>query len=172
MWGIHRGPVNSPHKWPITRKMSSFDDVIMHYNRVTRVFRHPVSLAIRLLVESFNRANNKCTINTLHYWWFVQGSTGGQWIPRIKAQWCGKIFQVMTSECQHVLYSTLLLLHEISYLHISVSLNWVLRTKISSMINVNDNYIMVQWRLDSLWHYAITWTNADMSPVRIWNWHI
>ena len=27
--GIHRRPVNSPHKWPVTRKMSPFDDVIM-----------------------------------------------------------------------------------------------------------------------------------------------
>ena len=27
--GIHRGPVNSPHKWPDTRKMFPFDDVIM-----------------------------------------------------------------------------------------------------------------------------------------------
>ena len=26
--GIHRGPVNSPHKWPVTRKMFPFDDVI------------------------------------------------------------------------------------------------------------------------------------------------
>ena len=29
VWGIHRGPVNSPHKWPVTRKMFPFDDVIM-----------------------------------------------------------------------------------------------------------------------------------------------
>ena len=29
--GIHRGPVNSPHRWPVTRKMFPFDDVIMHY---------------------------------------------------------------------------------------------------------------------------------------------
>ena len=29
--GIHRGPVNSPHKWPVTRKMFPFDDVIMDY---------------------------------------------------------------------------------------------------------------------------------------------
>ena len=28
VWGIHRGPVNSPHKWPATRKMFPFDDVI------------------------------------------------------------------------------------------------------------------------------------------------
>ena len=29
VWGIHRRPVNSPHKWPVTRKMFPFDDVIM-----------------------------------------------------------------------------------------------------------------------------------------------
>ena len=29
--GIHRRPVNSPHKWPVTRKMFPFDDVIMLY---------------------------------------------------------------------------------------------------------------------------------------------
>ena len=28
--GIHRWPVNSPHIWPVTRKMFSFDDVIMN----------------------------------------------------------------------------------------------------------------------------------------------
>ena len=27
--GIHRWPVNSPHKWPVTRKMLSFHDVIV-----------------------------------------------------------------------------------------------------------------------------------------------
>ena len=27
--GIHRWPVNSPHKEPLTRKMFPFDDVIM-----------------------------------------------------------------------------------------------------------------------------------------------
>ena len=27
--GIHRWPVNSPYKWPVTRKMFPFDDVIM-----------------------------------------------------------------------------------------------------------------------------------------------
>ena len=31
VWGIHRWPVNSPHKEPVTRKMFPFDDVIMRY---------------------------------------------------------------------------------------------------------------------------------------------
>ena len=29
VWGIHRWPVNSPHKRPVTRKMFPFDDVIV-----------------------------------------------------------------------------------------------------------------------------------------------
>ena len=29
--GIHREPVNSPHKGPVTRKMFPFDDVIMRW---------------------------------------------------------------------------------------------------------------------------------------------
>ena len=29
---IHRGPVNFPHKWPVTRKMFPFDDVIMWFS--------------------------------------------------------------------------------------------------------------------------------------------
>ena len=41
---IHRGPVNSPHKWPVTRKMFPFDDVIMWIRGVTRSNR----LAMRL----------------------------------------------------------------------------------------------------------------------------
>ena len=33
---IHRGPVNFPHKWPVTRKMFPFDDVIMILDWVYR----------------------------------------------------------------------------------------------------------------------------------------
>ena len=29
VWGIHRRPVNSPHKEPVTRKMFPFDNIIM-----------------------------------------------------------------------------------------------------------------------------------------------
>ena len=31
VWGIHRRPVNSPHKGSVTRKMFPFDDVIMRF---------------------------------------------------------------------------------------------------------------------------------------------
>ena len=34
--GIHRGPVNSAHKWPVTRKMFPFDDVIMKRTKLNQ----------------------------------------------------------------------------------------------------------------------------------------
>ena len=36
LWGIHRWPANSPHKGPVTRKMFTFDDVIMSWFNGTR----------------------------------------------------------------------------------------------------------------------------------------
>ena len=35
---IHRGPVNFPHKWPVTRKMFPFDDVIMAFIQIDYLF--------------------------------------------------------------------------------------------------------------------------------------
>ena len=40
VWGIHRRPVNSPRKGPVTRKMLPFDDVTM----VGIVLKIPVNL--------------------------------------------------------------------------------------------------------------------------------
>ena len=37
MRGIHRWPVNSTHKWPVTRKMFPFDDVIMRSPDITHM---------------------------------------------------------------------------------------------------------------------------------------
>ena len=34
--GIHRGPVNSPHKWPVARKMFPFDDIFMEHRHLPR----------------------------------------------------------------------------------------------------------------------------------------
>ena len=40
--GIHRWPVNSPHKWPVTRKMFPFDDVIMKMDLIHKSHNAPV----------------------------------------------------------------------------------------------------------------------------------
>ena len=53
--GIHRGPVNSPQKWPVTRKMFPFDDVIMDLTNLKWLTLFPASVCvcIVLCVEYF-----------------------------------------------------------------------------------------------------------------------
>ena len=43
---IQRGPVNSPHKWPVTRKMFPFDDVIMNGVCQLVVANHEVTIFV------------------------------------------------------------------------------------------------------------------------------
>ena len=46
--GIHPGPVNSLHKWPVRQKMFPFDDVIMELfitNRAESIFENLVSFS-------------------------------------------------------------------------------------------------------------------------------
>ena len=50
---IHRGPVNSPHKRPVTRKMFPFDDVIM-YEWNTRSNRWiPMTMSVTRSFDAF-----------------------------------------------------------------------------------------------------------------------
>ena len=55
VWGIHRGPVNSPHKWPVTRKMFPFDDVIMVINNCRWKLEENISISIVSIVLSICR---------------------------------------------------------------------------------------------------------------------
>ena len=43
VWGIHRRLVNSPHKWPVTRKVFPFDDIIMTSRDETTMDNSPDS---------------------------------------------------------------------------------------------------------------------------------
>ena len=49
--GIHRWPMNSPHKWPVTRKMFPFDDVIM--NLKTLLWLHFISKIFHICTDIY-----------------------------------------------------------------------------------------------------------------------
>ena len=66
--GIHHWPVNSPHKWPVTRKMFPFDDVTMCYNDVPWVSWHLKSSTTCLTACSSFKEN----IKAQHDWLFVR----------------------------------------------------------------------------------------------------
>ena len=56
VWEIHRGPVNFPHKWPVTRKMFPFDDVIMLY-----CCNHNHTVKVHFRCYSYKFANMRYT---------------------------------------------------------------------------------------------------------------
>ena len=77
--GIHRWPVNSPHKGPVTRKMFPFDDVIMAYKNdmlVTWIFSirglsHQHSLSgicarISNCIQSFSVGSYYSSVPSVH----------------------------------------------------------------------------------------------------------
>ena len=57
VWGMHRGPVNSPYKWPVTRKMFPFDDVIM-YTKVVFSFCRCFHFIIIMMLNNSKTLNN------------------------------------------------------------------------------------------------------------------
>ena len=58
--GNSPGPVNSPHKWPVTRKMSPFDDVIMSIDTHLRFYVIPVaSMAPNHYLDQYGFISNE-----------------------------------------------------------------------------------------------------------------
>ena len=56
--GIHRGPMNSPHKWPVMRKMLPFDDVIMIWCVLNNyILTNGISRDLRLTLKVCNLLN-------------------------------------------------------------------------------------------------------------------
>ena len=81
VWGIHRGPVNSPHKWPVTRKMFPFDDVIMlstslHVHATDRIGDQCVWWWIKYTEKRYNK---KCKLHAIIYIKHITHSTKANW---------------------------------------------------------------------------------------------
>ena len=66
--GIHRWPVNSPHKGPVTRKMFPFDDVIMIFEIIMA--------DSDLLIIDIMPAKDIATQGRCLYFWHI---TWGEW---------------------------------------------------------------------------------------------
>ena len=75
--GIHRGPVNSPHKWPVTRKMFPFDDVIMTsmfiYAQTISLIRADASPAVKVK-STRNREWNDSSNDLIQFWYITTNS--------------------------------------------------------------------------------------------------
>ena len=57
--GIHRSPVNSPHKRPVTRKMFPFDDVIMYIRGKQIINLFSISMHVPMPMHNLNQTANQ-----------------------------------------------------------------------------------------------------------------
>ena len=101
--GIHRGPVNSPHKWPVTRKMFPFDDVIMIGNgwcmlwishlRLTMYDLTPRTFSLVCVLACFSWNSN------IHFIWlhYVEKLTYRCWWTISWTRFFSKSFQYFPS---------------------------------------------------------------------------
>ena len=97
MRGIHRRPVNSPHKWPVTRKMFPFDDVIMLYQTPANL--HNVQSILRYLAWPMHVNWPRRNMHFLLFqsWWrhhmeilsALLALCAGNSPAIHKGQWCG-----------------------------------------------------------------------------------
>ena len=89
--GNSPGPVNSPHKGPVTRKMFPFDDVIMigprpWYNTITWYYKSCVNIVIHLPHQTHDLIPNITTVTSQWPRWRLR-STASPWFtqPYIQA---------------------------------------------------------------------------------------
>ena len=107
--GIRRGPANSPHKWPVTRKMFPFDDVIMKWPSMQHVHYNPRMVRIaRILLY--------CGTWGIFYW-TIQSEIRTRMINHIIF-----ICDIMTYICHNYdlhMPQSLILLISADFIHIS-----------------------------------------------------
>ena len=67
--GIHRWPVNSPHKGPVTRKISPYDDVIMarHNPLFTDCVLVQAEYWLMLAADRFNAVSVMACLQIMHW---------------------------------------------------------------------------------------------------------
>ena len=67
LWvGNSPGPVNSSHKWPVTRKMFSSDDIIMMRNEKRRVF----VISLSTVKSPYNARESNAITNLIWTWYY------------------------------------------------------------------------------------------------------
>ena len=60
VWGIHRWPVKSPHKWPVARKMFPFDDVVMYWPFVRECSNEKLYCVIDFILKNLLNKQPSC----------------------------------------------------------------------------------------------------------------
>ena len=91
VWGIHRGPVNFLHKWPVTRKMFPFDDVIMftlRLNHISAFVKHSLSLqhsgqCVLAWIIAYYKGRSRRTSKLSNLYWMLSIGRNSTCQPKV-----------------------------------------------------------------------------------------
>ena len=83
--GIHRWPVNSPHKGPVTQKMFPFDDVMMSNTALIMFIDACICHQVLRSSTHYNIGGNNVSLVSI-----ITGSGGGtSLVPQMANVWTG-----------------------------------------------------------------------------------
>ena len=128
--GIHRGPVNSPHTRPVTRKMFPYDDVILCVPYLWYVGMWPIELqnikqifhaTVYICMLFIDHVALSYVICIFHYY----QDSAGMWIVLSMHRWCPlvaisaglKVLNVHVNGPIGISYSIIQSMHAIGVLH-------------------------------------------------------
>ena len=144
--GIHRRPVNSPHKWPVTRRMFPFDDVIMASH---------VSQKKWIELTSDKAQQNKTEQEPMHILsYHFKAETKCHYLN----QWCKVGHWLSIRWALHFPGN-----HQQMILHVLTHGGRMTHIRVSKLTTIgSDN------GLSPNQHQAIIWTNADLLSMGSW----
>ena len=154
VWGIHRGLVNSPYKWPVTRKMIPFYDVIMPWlTLLSHDVSHDVNKFCILAVVSFS--------NSLSVTMIVTKWTGlCYYIGALMIYWLAYVIMVVVDG----------LVPNKHWRHFDYRIRGMILHNIhSSLQPINNLYLRQVGRLATT-EFLCHWQVHILTVIRLWNW--
>ena len=122
--GIHRSPVNSPHKGPVTRKMFPLDDVIIiahhvviawltHRNVLTTCMARDEYYCVSMTVVKYTKPIRRTKSSYLIHWIFYQyiamlhpSNKNGKTVLYMSYVWYIKAYSMAICATKYVRYQT------------------------------------------------------------------
>ena len=157
--GIHWRPMNSPHKWPVTRKMFPFDDVIMFRNwsilPISLMTTHGVSCP-QQLDFLFNTLFSLVTKKTSHlrisvfvkgiHRWLLHSPKWVSNAKRVSLLWCCFDRLPVHDKAQTFAWFIVHTIYMPTELHCHIVLHWVNYRSYCSLSNSLLRTPNIAWR--------------------------
>ena len=130
--GIHQGPVNSPHKGPVTRRVFPFDDVIMLFHPPV-LSRHPTLYWTRyqlsmmgLKLICISNGSPRCHCFNIDKHVKTHKSMSPWFLTRMGKRVCPQVISLIWPKAKYLIYTNICLLHLYDWCKSAYNMLWSL----------------------------------------------